>query len=155
MGIEIERKFLVANDRWKALASPEYYCQGYLNLDQTRTVRIRIVGEKGILTIKGPSEANQRLEFEYEVPLADARQMMELVDGTPIEKNRYKIPLGEHVWEVDEFLGDNLGLVVAEIELRSVEEGFEKPDWIGVEVSDDRRYFNSQLVQNPFRNWSN
>ena len=153
MGVEIERKFLVIGDQWKSQAEPVSYRQGYLNLDPLRNVRVRTGGGQGFLTVKGKSTNLSRPEFEYEIPFSDAEQLLELCEGALIEKKRYKIPSGNHVWEVDEFFGDNQGLVVAEIELTSEEEAFVKPDWIGEEVSHDPKYINARLVQNPFSSW--
>ena len=152
MATEIERKFLVSSDAWRE-ATAVYYCQGYLNDNKHRTVRVRVVGEKGILTIKGLTTGVERLEFEYPVPVEDARAMLALCEQPLIEKYRREIPFGDHVWEVDEFLGDNAGLVVAEIELGSAEQSFELPEWVGEEISDDVRYFNSALSRHPFKDW--
>ncbi len=152
MGIEIERKFLVVNDTWRS-APAIYYCQGYLNRAKERTVRIRVAGEQGFLTIKGASIGPSRAEFEYEIPLADAKQMLTLCDGSLIEKYRRKITFEGILWEVDEFLGDNQGLVVAEIELESEHQQFAKPDWLGGEVTSDARYYNSTLSVRPFNAW--
>ncbi|MES2583459.1 MAG: CYTH domain-containing protein [Pseudomonadota bacterium] len=152
MGIEIERKFLVLGDAWRSEGGTRI-CQGYLNRDKARTVRVRIAGEEAYLTIKGATQGNTRAEFEYAIPLQDAEQLLVLCDGPTIDKVRRKIAHGDHVWEVDEFLGQNAGLVVAEIELASEDEVFFKPPWVGREVSDDSRYFNSQLATNPYCNW--
>lgn len=152
MAIEIERKFLVVNDAWRS-APAVYFCQGYLNRSKERTVRIRVAGEQGLLTIKGVSSGASRAEFEYEIPLADAKQMLSLCDGPLIEKYRRKISHEGMLWEVDEFLGENLGLVVAEIELESESQTFAKPSWIGEEVTQDARYYNSNLSINPFSRW--
>lgn len=152
MGIEIERKFLVINDEWRS-APAVYFCQGYLNRSKERTVRIRVAGDTGFLTIKGQSQGASRAEFEYEIPLADAKQMLSLCDGPLIEKYRRKISYAGMLWEVDEFLGENQGLVVAEIELESEQQAFAKPDWLGEEVTQDARYYNSNLSINPFSNW--
>ena len=154
MGKEIERKFLVTGSEWKALAPGTVYRQGYLSTVKERTVRVRTVGEKGFLTIKGVTTGVSRSEFEYEVPAADADAMLDALCERPlIEKTRYRIPLGAHVWEVDEFHGDNEGLVVAEVELGSADEKPELPAWVGEDVSSDPRYFNSNLVKKPFRTW--
>ena len=132
MGKEIERKFLVKGDAWKALAPGIRYRQGYLNSSIDRTVRVRTIGDQGFITVKGPNNGIARLEFEHVIPADDANEMLtELAEKPLIEKNRYRILRGKHVWEVDEFLGENAGLVVAEIELGSVDEPFEKPEWIG------------------------
>lgn len=152
MALEIERKFLVKGDGWRK-GAPTLFRQGYLNLDKNRTVRIRIFGDKAVLTVKGPTEGLTRSEFEYEVPVDDAAEMLKLCEGGVIEKNRWLFPHGEHVWEIDEFLGENKGLVVAEIELTSEGETFEKPDWVGEEVSHDPRYFNSYLSEAPYTQW--
>lgn len=155
MGLEIERKFLVKGDAWKKLAQGVAYRQGYLNSAKERTVRVRTIGDKGFLTIKGPTIGVTRPEFEYEIPRADADKMLDLLAEKPlIEKNRYKIPAGPYKWEIDEFFGENAGLVVAEIELPNENATFEKPDWIGEEVSSDPRYFNSNLVRNPYTKWN-
>ena len=154
MAIEIERKFLVKGDRWRSLAEGMVYCQGYIPTKEGLTVRVRIAGDRGFLTIKGPSVGNARAEFEYPVPVEDAREMLETLCEEPyIEKTRYKIPMGEFVWEVDEFAGENQGLILAEVELTEEDQIVELPDWIGEEVSGDFRYFNSNLAKNPFSSW--
>lgn len=154
MAKEIERKFLVKGDAWRALAQGVAYRQGYLNSQKERTVRIRTVGEKAYLTVKGPTWGVTRTEFEYEIPHEDCLAMLEELAEKPIiEKKRYRIPAGAYVWEVDEFFGVNEGLILAEIELPSEDAVFEKPDWIGEEVSGDPRYFNSSLVANPYSTW--
>ena len=152
MAIEIERKFLVVGEAWRA-APALYFCQGYLNRSKERTVRVRVAGELGYLTIKGATTGASRAEFEYEIPLADAKQMLGLCDGPLIEKYRRKISHEGMLWEVDEFLGENQGLVVAEIELESEAQAFTKPDWVGVEVTADARYYNSNLSVQPFSSW--
>lgn len=152
MAVEIERKFLVVNDEWRS-APAVYFCQGYLNRSKERTVRIRVADEQGFLTIKGVSSGASRAEFEYEIPLADAKQMFSLCDGPLIEKYRRNISYEGMLWEVDEFLGENQGLVVAEIELESESQTFAKPNWIGEEVTQDARYYNSNLSINPFSLW--
>ena len=154
MAKEIERKFLVKGDAWRELAEGVAYRQGYLNSRKERTVRIRTVGEKAFLTVKGPTKGVTRTEFEYEIPYEDCLAMLEELAEKPIiEKKRYHIPAGPYVWEVDEFFGVNEGLILAEIELPSEDAVFEKPDWIGEEVSGDARYFNSSLVANPYSVW--
>lgn len=154
MAKEIERKFLLQNDGWRSLGSGRYYCQGYILTQGKQTVRVRIIGEQGYLTLKGPVQGMSRSEFEYEIPLADAQTILaELCQQPLIEKYRYKIPLGEVIWEVDEFLGENQGLLLAEVELNHAEQVIQLPDWIGDEVTGDPRYYNSNLVRNPFRNW--
>ncbi len=153
MGIEIERKFLVVGEDWKHGASPQLLSQGYLNRDKQRTVRVRIADQQAWLTVKGVSQGALRAEFEYPIPLDDARQLMALCDGPRVEKYRWRVPQGALVWEVDEFVGDNAGLVVAEIELSSEEQTFDKPAWVGAEVTHDPRYFNSSLASRPYRSW--
>jgi CYTH domain-containing protein len=154
MGVEIERKFLPANEGWRGQGTPTLMRQGYLVADPVRTVRVRIEGERAVLTIKGKSEGASRGEWEYEIPVADAAELLDrLCEGPLVEKLRHRIPHGKHVWEVDEFRGNNAGLVVAEIELGSEDEAFEKPDWIGQEVTGDVRYYNSQLMRKPYSEW--
>jgi adenylate cyclase len=154
MGKEIERKFLVKGDAWRALAKGTTYRQGYLNSVKERTVRIRTAGDKAFLTIKGVSVGASRSEYEYEVPLGDGEEMLEALAEKPIiEKKRYKIPFGGVTWEVDEFLGENSGLIVAEVELTSEDQAFDRPAWAGDEVTGDPRYFNSNLIKKPFKRW--
>lgn len=154
MGTEIERKFWVSGDAWRGLAPGVAYCQGYIPTQDHRTVRVRIAGSQGYLTLKGPVRGMSRSEFEYEIPVVEARQILaELCDRPLVEKIRYRIPVGQHVWELDEFLGENAGLILAEVELASEVETFERPRWAGVEVTGDRRYYNSYLAQHPFRQW--
>lgn len=154
MATEIERKFLVIGNDWRHLAAGEEYCQGYLSTEKGRTIRVRTVGERGILTIKGPTVDSARLEYEYDIPIAEAREILrELCQKPLIEKTRYKIPFQGFIWEVDEFKGENEGLIFAEIELEHQEQSFEKPVWIGNEVTGDSRYYNANLVKNPFCNW--
>lgn len=156
MGIEIERKFLVICNAWRDLAVGIDYRQGYLCASGDRTVRVRIAGDKAFLTIKGKSNGISRMEFEYAIPLEDARVLLEELCEQPIiEKKRYRINYQGFVWEVDEFFGANAGLLVAEIELAEEEQVFEKPSWVGAEVSDDRRYSNAGLVKYPFSCWEN
>ncbi|MGB3514776.1 MAG: CYTH domain-containing protein [Microcoleaceae cyanobacterium] len=155
MAIEIERKFLVKSDGWRNLAIGEVYRQGYISTENRVTVRVRVVADRGYLTIKGPSVGNCRAEYEYPIPIEDAQEMLNNLCGSPlIEKTRYKIYHGDLVWEVDEFAGDNQGLIVAEVELKEENQVVELPDWIGEEVSHDRRYTNSNLSKNPWKNWS-
>jgi CYTH domain-containing protein len=154
MGREVERKYLVAGDAWRALGRGTRYRQGYLSSEKERTVRIRSTGEKGYVTIKGISVGATRAEYEYEIPLADADAMIDtLVERPIIEKYRYEIPFGNVIVQVDEFLGENAGLVVAEIELASEDQEFEKPDWLGKEVTGDPRYYNANLIRHPYSNW--
>ncbi len=155
MAIETERKFLVKGDFSPYVQSAKRISQGYICADQGRTVRIRIAGEEGFLTIKGPSDEKfwSRYEFEQKIPLADAEELMKLCISGIIDKVRHYIPFGQHIWEVDVFHGENEGLVVAEIELSSENETFERPDWLGTEVSLDRRYYNSMLSKAPYSQW--
>ncbi|NHZ93262.1 CYTH domain-containing protein [Massilia sp. CCM 8733] len=154
MGVEIERKFLLAGEAWRTLGEPVLLRQGYLSTDPDRTVRVRIEGEGATLTIKGRSEGATRGEWEYPIPLADAGELLDRLCQQPIiEKYRRRIPFAGNVWEVDEFLGANAGLMFAEIELASEDQAFDKPDWIGEEVTHDRRYFNSSLIRLPFSQW--
>ena len=154
MGKEIERKFLIKGDAWRSLAQGTTYRQGYLNRVKERVVRVRTIDDKGFLTIKGITTGATRVEYEYEIPAADADSMLDdLCERYLIEKKRYKIDYREFVWEVDEFLGENQGLIVAEVELESEDQNYEKPEWIGEEVTGDPKYFNSNLVQNPYLKW--
>ncbi|ARV19846.1 Inorganic triphosphatase [Curvibacter sp. AEP1-3] len=152
MAVEIERKFRVTGDAWRN-DSGVLYRQGYLNRDKVRTVRIRIAGSAAFLTIKGKSTGATRAEFEYPVPMDDAQALLALCDGPLIEKTRYIVLHAGHRWEVDEFAGDNAGLVVAELELSAEDEAFERPAWLGEEVTHDARYFNSNLATQPFCTW--
>jgi adenylate cyclase len=154
MGKEIERKFLVIGERWRRLAKGARYRQGYLSTVKEPTVRVRTVDHQGTLTVKGISVGATRSEYEYEIPAVDADEMIDHLCEKPIiEKNRYKIPLGDVTWEVDEFLGANQGLIVAEVELQSEDQSFIRPDWIGEEVTSDPKYFNANLVARPFSTW--
>ena len=154
MGVEIERKFLVSGDAWRDMGKPVLLRQGYLSSDPDRTVRVRIEDGGGTLTIKGRSVGATRSEWEYPIPLADANELLDRQCQQPlIEKYRRRIEFDGNIWEVDEFLGANAGLVVAEIELASETQAFARPDWIGEEVTHDRRYFNSSLIAQPFSGW--
>lgn len=154
MAKEIERKFLVSGEDWRALARGTRYRQGYLSTVKERTVRVRTIDDRAFLTVKGVSVGATRSEYEYEIPAADADEMLNALCEKPIiEKNRYKIPLGGITWEVDEFLGVNEGLIVAEVELQSEDQSFPKPAWIGEDVTDDPRYFNANLIARPFSTW--
>lgn len=154
MAQEIEKKFLITNEDWRGLAEGRHYCQGYLSTQKGRTVRVRTIGEKGFLTVKGRTVGETRLEFEYEIPIKDARELLrELCHKPLIEKIRYKIPFDGFTWEVDEFAGENQGLIFAEIELKYEGEIFSQPHWIGKEVTDDPRYYNANLVNTPYRDW--
>ncbi len=154
MAKEIERKFLVKDDSFKQGASVAYFHQGYLSAEPSRSVRIRVEGNIGKLTIKGMSKGFTRDEFEYEIPLDEAKYMLENMCMQPtIEKKRYKVVVGEYMWEIDEFAGDNAGLVMAEVELPSEDATFASPSWLGEEVTGDVRYYNSSLTKNPYKEW--
>jgi len=150
--VEIERKFLVVGNGWKT-APGSLIRQGYLNRDPLRTVRIRVDGEKAWITVKGLTIGATRPEFEYRIPRKDAEGLLQLCEPPLVEKTRRRIRHAGHVWEVDEFHGDNAGLVVAEVELKHESDLVKLPSWIGAEVTHDPRYFNSNLVQNPYRQW--
>lgn len=152
MAIEIERKFLVAGEGWRQ-TDARRYSQGYLSRDPARTVRVRCVGAQAWLTIKGRSVGASRAEFEYEIAFADGEQLLKLCDGPLVDKFRHRVRHAGMLWEVDEFLGDNAGLVVAEIELSDEAQAFERPPWLGEEVTQDARYFNSNLAAHPFKHW--
>lgn len=154
MGKEIERKFLVQNTNFKELANPVRLYQGFLNTDKERVVRIRVVGEKGLVTIKGITLNVSRAEYEYEIPKQDALEMLNNLCVQPIiEKDRYTIPFDDLIWEVDVFKNENEGLVIAEIELEFEDQHFEKPNWIGKEVTFHTKYYNSSLVKFPYKSW--
>lgn len=154
MGIEIERKFLLANTDWESLVSKKIQIrQGYLNSDSERTVRVRITNDDAFLTIKSKSENISRAEFEYKIPFDEASELLLLCEKPLIEKTRNIVVFENHIWEIDVFEGENKGLTLAEIELKSENEKFSKPNWIGKEVSDDNRYYNSNLIKNPFKAW--
>ncbi len=151
---EIERKFLVISDEYKALGEGVLYRQGYLSRVKERIVRVRLVGERGFLTIKGKNRGAVRDEFEYEIPAKDATLMLDLLCEKPlIEKKRYRIAHAGIIWEVDEFFGENEGLVLAEVELDNENRAIDLPHWIGKEVTADPRYFNSNLSLLPFKRW--
>lgn len=154
--VEIERKFLVTSEAFKSEAfRKSHIAQGYLNSNPERTVRVRIKGEIGFITIKGKGNETgmSRFEWETEIALADAKNLIQLCENGVIDKVRYEVEIGNHTYEVDEFFGENEGLVVAEIELKSEDETFEKPSWLGKEVTNDERYYNAYLSNNPFKNW--
>jgi adenylate cyclase len=154
MGMEIERKFLVKGEAWKQQGRRELLRQGYLSSHPERTVRVRIAGDKALMTIKSKSVGASRGEWEYPLPMEDAAEFLDKLCEQPIiEKYRHRIDFAGFIWEVDEFLGVNAGLVVAEIELPSEEQQFEKPDWVGEEVTHEQRYYNSALVAHPFSTW--
>jgi len=152
MGKEIERKFMVKEGAWRN-AKGTRYRQGYLNSAKERNVRVRTMEDKAYLTIKGIAIGASRMEFEYEIPLKDANELLEICEKPLIEKTRYKVQEGGFVWEVDEFFRENQGLIVAEVELESEDQEFPKPDWVREEVTGDPRYFNSNLIKNPYTNW--
>ena len=154
--IEIERKFLLISDDYRAEASSIItMTQGYLNSDPERSVRIRLTDQSGFITVKGKSNESglSRFEWEKEISKSDAEALLKLCEKTIISKTRYEVAVGNHLFEVDEFLGDNKGLVMAEVELGSEDEKFSKPDWLGEEVTGDLKYYNSNLSNSPFCNW--
>lgn len=154
MATEIERKFLVKGDNWRSQGIGQRYKQGYIPTQDQTTVRVRIAGDRGYLTIKGKNQGMARAEFEYAIPLQDAEIMLETLCHRPlIEKMRYRIPQSDLVWEVDEFSGENSGLIIAEIELQHENQMFTLPDWIGQEVTEDPKYYNSNLVNYPYQDW--
>ena len=154
MGVEIERKFLLQGDAWRGLGQAVLLRQGYLSSARERVVRVRIEGEQAMLTIKGANVGATRGEWEYPIPLDDAADLLARLCQQPlIEKYRRRIDFAGNTWEVDEFLGANQGLVVAEIELDAEDQAFDKPDWIGAEVTNDKRYYNSSLIKLPFSAW--
>jgi CYTH domain-containing protein len=153
VGVEIERKYLLKDDSWRELADPIDYSQGYLVADGERTVRVRVAGNEGFITIKGKSKGLSRKEFEYPVPVEDAHDLFSLCINHIVEKRRSKIKWEGKIWEIDEFIADNEGLVLAEIELESEDESFILPPWIGEEVTGDFRYYNSYLSLHPYPEW--
>jgi CYTH domain-containing protein len=154
MGLEIERKFLVDIRKWKPTDQGTRLVQAYLSIEPNPTVRVRIAGEKAFLTIKGRTKTISRPEFEYEIPVDEAQEMMKLAISNPVEKIRYEIMQEGFLWEVDVFSGKNEGLVVAELELESEDQLFPRPDWLLTEVSGDRKYYNSYLSERPFQEWT-
>jgi adenylate cyclase len=155
MGTEIERKFLVDTEVWRPQDGGTRITQGYLCSHKERTVRVRLAGEKAMLTIKGPTDGLSRSEYEYAIPPADAREILDKLCERPfVDKTRHLVPFAGRNWEVDVFHGDNAGLVMAEIELESADASVELPPWAGKEVSDDRRYYNSNLAKRPFSTWA-
>ena len=154
MGKEIERKFLVLGNAWKTLGTATCMRQGYLSTDPERVVRVRIEGKAATLTIKGRSVGATRGEWEYTIPLTDAEEMLTQLCLRPlVEKTRYRVVYDQMMWEVDEFSGENTGLVVAEIELTDENQAFVKPQWVGDEVTDDLRYYNANLLRHPYSSW--
>ena len=156
MAIEIERKFLVDKNKWQLLQKPEGkgYRQGYVSSDAATTVRVRIGGQKGFIAIKGSNTGITRTEFEYEIPAEDAEQLLSRFCSNVVSKTRYKIWFQHKLWEVDQFHGENDGLIVAEIELANEGEPFERPDWVTEEVSEDPRYYNANLALFPYTRWN-
>jgi CYTH domain-containing protein len=152
MPVEIERKFLVRGNDWRTDQGVRII-QDYLNRDEERTVRVRIAGVRAFLTIKGMNTGAARAEFEYEIPLVDAEQLLKMCMGALIEKTRYTVAYAGMIWEIDEFHGENEGLVVAEVELEAAEQTFDRPEWLGLEVTADARYFNSNLAMRPYVSW--
>ncbi|ATP27039.1 CYTH domain-containing protein [Chromobacterium violaceum] len=153
MALEIERRFVVSGDGWRGLAPAVQYRQGYLSVEKERTVRVRVVGQQAWLTLKSNISNVSRHEFEYPIPLADAQTIMGAMCPMVVDKLRHRIEHGGFVWEVDEFFGDNAGLVLAEIELPDEDTPFAKPDWVGEEVTEDGRYTNAYLSKHPYRSW--
>lgn len=154
--LEIERKFLVKSDEFKQKATSQIrIVQGFLNTDPDRTVRVRIKGDKGFLTVKGASNESgtTRFEWETEITAAEATNLIDLCEAGILEKIRFEVPFGNHLYEVDEFLSENKGLILAEVELNHEDERFEKPEWLGEEVTGQIQYYNSQLSKKPFREW--
>lgn len=155
MGIEIERKFLVKKDKWAQVVKTEksLFRQGYMISDSQKTVRVRLTDTEAFLTIKGQSIGASRHEFEYNIPTEDARHMLDNLCISELSKIRYFIPHDGHTWEVDEFLGQNAGLIVAEIELSSEDEPFSLPDWVDKDVTSEKKYTNSNLAVKPYGQW--
>ena len=156
MGVETERKFLVDHKKWQLVNKPDgtHYRQGYLLNDSLlRTIRVRVTDKQGYITLKGPIAGISRKEYEYEIPVEDGIELLDSFALSEVEKVRYRIEFAGKLWEVDEFLGDNTGLIMAEIELQRETDEFKKPDWVRFEVSDDKRYYNSYLSKHPYKNW--
>lgn len=155
MGQEIERKFLIHHDKWEQIEKPagKTLKQGYILTDPHKTIRVRTTDNKAWLTIKGISTGATRLEYEYEIPLSEAIELLDNFSDTALEKVRYEIIYAGKTWEIDVFSGDNLGLVVAEIELESEDEYFDLPTWVSTEITSDQRYYNSNLTKHPFKDW--
>lgn len=155
MGQEIERKYLVDIEQWKKIAKPkgENYRQGYLLTDSGKTIRVRVTPDKAFLTIKGITHYATRSEFEYEIPVKDANELLEQFSVSELTKIRYKIIYQDKLWEIDEFLGENSGLIIAEIELIAEDEKFQEPVWVSKEVTGDAKYYNANLAKSPFNTW--
>lgn len=155
MAVEIERKFLLQGDGWRGLAPGKHYRQGYLSTVAARTVRVRVIEDSGYLTIKGATSNATRAEYEYVIPVEDAHAMLDTLCERPlIEKTRYRIEYQGMIWEVDEFAGENAGLLLAEVELDSEDQVIALPDWVGKEVTGEPRYYNANLIANPFSQWA-
>ncbi len=155
MAIEIERKFLLVNDSWRsAVFKSINYRQGYLNSDANSSVRVRVSDDTAKINIKSATIGSQRSEYEYDIPAEDAHELLSALCHQPlVEKVRHLVSIGKHTWEIDEFSGDNQGLIVAEIELSAVDEDFIRPDWVGLDVTEELRYYNNQLAKNPYSKW--
>lgn len=156
MAVEIEHKFLVRDERWRREVERSVRMrQGYLTSDARCSVRVRVAGDQGYLNVKSGTLGIQRSEYEYPIPLAEAEEILDTLCEQPLlEKTRHFVRFGGHLWEIDEFEGDNAGLIVAEVELSRIDEPFDLPDWLGADVSHDIRYYNSQLARHPYRTWS-
>ena len=156
MAVEIEHKFLVRDERWRREVERSVRMrQGYLTSDARCSVRVRVAGDQGHLNVKSGTLGIQRSEYEYLIPLAEAEEILDTLCEQPLlEKTRHFVRFGGHLWEIDEFEGDNAGLIVAEVELSRIDEPFDLPDWLGADVSHDIRYYNSQLARHPYRTWS-
>jgi len=155
MGNEIERKFLVDHEKWRRVKKGKgtHYRQGYLINDEKRTFRVRVTDKHGYITLKGSTSGISRKEYEYKIPVEDGIELLDAFAESEVRKIRYKVKFAGNLWEVDEFSGDNEGLIMAEIELEHEDEEFDKPDWLAREVSDDDRYYNSNLSVHPFKKW--
>ncbi|WP_184550413.1 CYTH domain-containing protein [Mucilaginibacter sp. FT3.2] len=155
MGVEIERKFLVDSEQWRQTPKPigTYFRQGYILSDADKTIRVRVTPEEGFITIKGSTNGLSRLEYEYKIPAIEGEELLDNFAVSELVKRRYCIEIAGKVWEVDEFLGDNKGLLVAEIELDSEDEKFILPPWVTTEVTGDEKYYNSKLAATPFSKW--
>jgi adenylate cyclase len=154
MPLEIERKYLVRNDSWRTQGKGTRYRQGYLSTEPARNVRVRVGADRGFITVKGLTVNMARPEYEYAIPVEDANEMLDTLCLKPIiEKVRYTVEHAGLLWEIDEFEGENAGLVIAEVELAGADQAIRLPDWIGEEVTDDARYYNASLIANPFTTW--
>lgn len=155
MALEIEHKFLLANEEWRSQVEKSvYFKQGYLSSTKQNSIRVRISDTNAWINIKSAVIGTHRLEYEYEIPLSDAKEILDELCHKPlIEKQRHYITHANNIWEIDEFMGENSGLIVAEVELSEIGENFDRPSWIGAEVTHDLRYYNNSLCQNPYANW--